>query len=174
MVSIRTPCGVNAFVQKNASPPTFSWVRTWRRTLFYGILYLLRVAHFSGRNTRGRFYCLMDRPRKPCFSSLLDRRRISFPSLRVLPEDVRPMTIEFSQEACGVNYAPHIRSIREATRNTPPQVDTSTYTNKKSKHDYASRRECLFLPTPEWTFLRRSYPGERGCDFCCLVSVLQT
>jgi len=32
----------------------------WQRTLFYGILEVLRIAHFSGRNTRERFQCLMD------------------------------------------------------------------------------------------------------------------
>jgi hypothetical protein len=40
-------------------PPTFPGAETWRRTLFYGILYLLRVAHFSSRNIVERFHHLI-------------------------------------------------------------------------------------------------------------------
>jgi hypothetical protein len=39
-----------------------SVVSLWRRTLFYGILYLLRIARLSGRNTGERFSCLMNGP----------------------------------------------------------------------------------------------------------------
>ncbi len=64
--------------------------------------------------------------------SLVDRNPPSLPAFHVLSEDLRSMTSLFNQQAGDICLAWDTRSRRDVTRNTPPQVDTYTYKNKRT------------------------------------------
>src|SRR5256885_6975906 len=86
---------------------------------------------------------------KPPLSSLLDRKRTAFYPYPMLLEHARLLTIWFSQKAGRVCYTLGNGAILEVMRNTPPQVDTSTYRNRrKSKAGAVGKKRQRLALTP--------------------------